>query len=271
MKAHHPSIGIFGLAVAVMLAGPGFASDTEAGTSSSWQVIAGDYSKGNPVTRLELLTPDSPRKGNQPVRPVSATETADSGDLASTAEQGEADPEAAVTDPETVVKPLADEASQELAEGGRYGLLKLGEEVLRIDREAGTVSFCSKRNELWRCMPAPLAEEAYLAEIEALNAQISALNTKIEDLQSAAVPQQGEEQAGSGSQEPAETQGSLSGDEGQDRPDSGAAAAEDENGLSRSDEEDLEEILDFTEMAMRRFFGLMQELRSDFQTGTPSP
>jgi len=266
MKVRCPSLGIFGLALAVLFTGPALASDADNASTASWQVIAGDYSDVSKRSGLELLTPETRRKKQQSASPILAADTDDS----AAADQNEArvnnGAEKAVPDPDTVVELLADNAVEELAEAGRYALLKLDGEVLRIDREAGTVSSCSKRNELWRCMPAPLAEDAYLAEIDALNAQIEALNAQIEELQSAALTQKPEDPAVPDT--PNTEQGSA---EGEYQPNDGDAAQKDGSRLSKSEEEELEEILDFTETAMRRFFGLMQELRSDFQSGSPSP
>ncbi|GGB48733.1 hypothetical protein GCM10011316_21070 [Roseibium aquae] len=185
-------------------------------------------------------------------------------------------------------------ARRELEQSGRYALVELGTDILRVDREAGTVSVCEDRNGAWRCVPVPQAEQAYLAEIDSLNAEISALNARIAALQAdlASALQSGPGaagtpglQSGEGAPETAPSAppqaGAQSGEAPSGEPGKGDGQADDparpeagegapEPQLSQTDEEELEEILDFTEMAMRRFFGLMKELQGELDGADPA-
>ncbi|WP_150524323.1 hypothetical protein [Roseibium sediminis] len=166
---------------------------------------------------------------------------------------------------------------------GRYVLLKAGEDILRVDRESGTINFCKTANGAWRCVPAPMAEDAYLQEIEDLSAEIDRLQERVDELEAAAAgspsqtgpqavpetsaePQQSEteipDQSGKDDksdeperQEPEQDQTSAPSDAPDKAPGSKFAA----------EEKELEEMLQFSESAMRRFFGLMQDLKSELE------
>ncbi|ADZ71649.1 hypothetical protein [Polymorphum gilvum] len=130
----------------------------------------------------------------------------------------------------------------------RYSLIAVDGEYLRLDRSTGAVAFCRRVNALWRCMPAPDAEAAYQAEIERLTQEIERLTQEIERLAARVEDLEGQRT------EPAPPMPSQ-----REVPD----AAESE--LSQKDEQQLDEILDFTEKAMRRFFGLMKDLQQGFE------
>lgn len=158
-------------------------------------------------------------------------------------------------------------AEEQSPAGQRYGLVEANGDILRIDREAGSVSFCRKINDAWRCMPAPLAEEAYQEEIADLSKEIDRLNARIRDLEDAASaqPEGTGPQAGSDIGEPPEI--------AEDEPADGQTAEEktpsDEKDksasrLSDKDEQQLERMMQFSEKAMRRFFGLMKDLQTEF-------
>lgn len=140
----------------------------------------------------------------------------------------------------------------------RYGLLNANGDILRIDREAGTVSFCQKENQTWRCVPAPLAEEAYIAEINALYGEVDRLTARLEELQD------------DGDQKESEIDGisKAPSSEGVAPPEDMARAPETKTipspSLSEEDEAQLDKMLQFSEKAMRRFLGLMRDLRTEF-------
>jgi hypothetical protein len=67
----------------------------------------------------------------------------------------------------------------------RYSLVSVDGDVLRVDRQNGTVSVCKQKNEAWRCNPVPLAEEAYLAEINTLAGEVERLTARVEELEAA--------------------------------------------------------------------------------------
>lgn len=172
---------------------------------------------------------------------------------------------------------------------GRYFLLKAGDDILRVDRESGTVNFCKNANGAWRCVPAPMAEDAYLQEIEDLSAEIDRLQERVDELEAAAAgspsqtgPQTGAEPSAGSAQD--ETQGSghsgkpdqTGKDDKSDEPDgkepeqdhtSAPSDTPDKAPGSKfaAEEKELEEMLEFSESAMRRFFGLMQDLKSELE------
>lgn len=149
----------------------------------------------------------------------------------------------------------------------RYGLVEANGDILRIDRQAGSVSFCRKINEAWRCMPAPLAEEAYQEEIADLSKEIDRLNARIRDLEAAASvqPEGPAPQAGTENGEPPQTAEDKPG-EGQTAEEKAPPADKDKSAsrLSDEDEQQLERMMQFSEKAMRRFFGLMKDLQTEF-------
>lgn len=122
--------------------------------------------------------------------------------------------------------------------------------ILRVDRQNGTVAVCSEQNDDWRCNPVPLAEEAYIAEINELSDEVDRLTARLEELES----------RGQGSDKPLPPGSAL------DRPKPGTGNGSDDktSKLTDKDEEELEKVLTFTESAMRRFFGMVRDLQKDF-------
>lgn len=148
------------------------------------------------------------------------------------------------------------QTSQAVTEGqpGRYSLVAVDDEILRVDRQNGTVSVCVERSDAWRCNPVPLAEEAYLAEINELSEEIDRLAVRIEELE-----------AGDFDETREGTQKLLPPGSALDRPKSGNDGKDQTSKLREEDEEELEKVLTFTESAMRRFFGMVRDLQKDFQ------
>lgn len=145
-------------------------------------------------------------------------------------------------------KPVQDTAPSEApaADPQRYALVKVDGSYLRLDRVAGTIAFCKPANGVWRCMPSPDAEEAYLNEIDRLRQENAALREEVSALRA----------------------GADNGDSDSVRPGHPSAEAPRSNTrpapeLSQKDEEQLDEMLSFTEQAMRRFFGLMRDLQRE--------
>jgi len=133
----------------------------------------------------------------------------------------------------------------------RYMLVAAGDEILRVDKVTGQVSFCRKANSAWRCLPAPDAERAYIEEIEALTGEVEQLKADLATLQAKL----------------AENESGLKpdGQAGVQTPGLQPGAPKGDPGISSKDEAELERMLDITENAMRRFFGLMNELKQDFE------
>ncbi|WP_428527598.1 hypothetical protein [Roseibium sp.] len=144
---------------------------------------------------------------------------------------------------------VSEEAATAVTDGApdRYSLVAADGDVLRIDRQNGTVSICKQKNEAWRCNPVPLAEEAYLAEINALAGEVEKLTARVEELEGGN----------------ADSQSQLPPGSALDRPDTDASPGDQTSGLTSEDEEELDRVLDFTETAMRRFFGMVRELQQD--------
>ena len=136
----------------------------------------------------------------------------------------------------------------------RFQIVRNGEDVLRIDRQKGTVGVCNKQNGVWRCAPVPLAEDAYEAEIVSLNGQIDALRQRIAELEA-------ERKKGAEDRDAAPGASSPQTDDGK--------SSDAERSLGPEDEQELNKVLDFSEQAMRRLFGLMQDLRREMD-GEPS-
>ncbi len=149
----------------------------------------------------------------------------------------------------------------------RYGLVEANGDILRIDRQAGSVSFCRKINEAWRCMPAPLAEEAYQEEIADLSQEIDRLKARIHELEGEASirPEEPAPQAGTENAKPPQTAEDKAAEE--QTPEEKAPLADKDKSaprLSDEDEQQLERMMQFSEKAMRRFFGLMKDLQTEF-------
>ncbi|MBD1547044.1 hypothetical protein [Roseibium aggregatum] len=155
----------------------------------------------------------------------------------------------------------------------RYGLVEANGDILRIDRQAGSVSFCRKINGAWRCMPAPLAEEAYQNEIADLSQEVDRLKARIRDLEAqvSARPEETAPQVGAEPAEPPHTAQDKAAEppkasEDQTAEDKTPPADKDKSAsrLSDEDEQQLERMMQFSEKAMRRFFGLMKDLQTEF-------
>ena len=156
-----------------------------------------------------------------------------------------------VSRPATAPVPVADQQANPAQEAApteapvadprRYALVKVDGSYLRLDRVAGTIAFCKPANGVWRCMPSPDAEAAYLGEIDQLRQENAALRQEIAALKGnsdSGVPGRPSSEAPRGNTRPAPE-------------------------LSQKDEEQLDEMLSFTEQAMRRFFGLMRDLQRE--------
>ena len=130
-------------------------------------------------------------------------------------------------------------------ERDRYVLAPAGDIFLRLDRETGRVAECSKVNATWRCVAVPDAQRALEAEIERLGEQVSALRAENSELRRKA-----------GLTRP-----------GESVPKTDALPRSGEDGeptFSPEEEKELGRALDFTEKAMRRFFGMMKTLREEY-------
>lgn len=121
----------------------------------------------------------------------------------------------------------------------RYSVVVIDGEALRVDRQTGTVSVCNKRNEAWRCSPVPVADDAYIAEINDLATQVDVLSARIKELENDAPP-------------------SSNSKKSEDKNES-------EPWLEIGREEDIDKMLEVTENAMKRFFSMVEGLRDDLE------
>ncbi|WP_298959254.1 hypothetical protein [uncultured Roseibium sp.] len=130
----------------------------------------------------------------------------------------------------------------------RYSLVAVDDDILRVDRQNGTVSVCKEQSASWRCNPVPLAEDAYLAEINDLAEEVDRLTARLQEL---------EDGAGDGAIVPP--------GKAPEKADPETGSENETSRLNEKDEKELEQMMTFTESAMRRFFGMVRELQRDFE------
>lgn len=131
----------------------------------------------------------------------------------------------------------------------RYSLVSAGDDILRVDRQNGTVSICKQKNASWRCNPVPLAEDAYQAEINALAGEVERLTARLQELEA-------DRSDGGPSLPPG---AALDRPKGENSP-----QKDPERKMSgKEEEEELDKVLTFTETAMRRLFGMVRELQRE--------
>lgn len=113
----------------------------------------------------------------------------------------------------------------------RYSIAKTENGFVRVDGETGKLSFCSEREGKLTCRMAADERSAYQSELEAMNARLAKLESRLAKLE--------------------------------------AKPAEPNTAKRKSmlpDDEELDQALKFADKAMRRFFGLVQELKRDFKS-----
>lgn len=128
----------------------------------------------------------------------------------------------------------------------RYLLAPAGEAFLRLDRESGRVAECRRRGGAWRCVAVPDAQLAMEQEISRLSDEVAALRGENAALQRRLA------ETGNAPSSRSQT------------PSKPAPEAGKEPSFSPEEEAELDKALDFTEKAMRRFFGLMKTLREEY-------
>jgi len=143
----------------------------------------------------------------------------------------------------------------------RYLLAPAGEAYLRLDRQTGRVAECRKRGAGWRCVPVPDAQRAMESEIARLSAELARLERENARLNERLAARDGAARDGDGTGEGSPAPGATP----EASPDP-APRAEGEPRFTPDEEAELDKALDFTERAMRRFFGMMKTLREDYET-----
>lgn len=126
----------------------------------------------------------------------------------------------------------------------RYQLVTVEGGLARLDMESGSFDICRDPGSGWRCLPVPQARQAYEAEIARLNDEVEELKAKISAREN--LPEKG------GAESVAPTMPDAPGD------------GNDETRFSPEDEENLDRVMQFSEKAMRRFFGMMKDMQEEF-------
>jgi hypothetical protein len=133
-------------------------------------------------------------------------------------------------------------------DGGRYSLQEVRAGYLRLDRASGEVSLCRQRDVGWTCDLIADDRTAYSDEILRLEKEKSVLERRV-----AALEQRLDAIIGLA-----------------ERPvDSGVAPKTSTVTPDASMDAEIDKALDVTERAMRRFFGIIQGLKDDYQTDEP--
>ncbi len=133
--------------------------------------------------------------------------------------------------------PFSAVADDDFMDRDRYVLSDTGDGWLRLDRSNGRVSLCEETNGRVICLPVPDAATAYEMEIDRLLGENAALEARVAALEA----------------ELAE-RGPVTGD---------SPSKDDEKSLSESEQE-FDQMMDLTERAMRRFFGMVRTLQDEF-------
>ncbi|WP_321342393.1 hypothetical protein [Breoghania sp.] len=132
----------------------------------------------------------------------------------------------------------------------RYTLHETADGWLRLERETGRVSLCRAKYGRWTCVPVPDASAAYEAEAKALEDERDRLKARVSDLEARL------EAAGiDASKEPGNGAGN-----GTVTP----KAERKEPLITPEEERELDRFMEFSERAMRRFFGMVKTLRREF-------
>ncbi|WP_310620969.1 hypothetical protein [Flexibacterium corallicola] len=134
----------------------------------------------------------------------------------------------------------------------RYSLIKTEEGIARLDVKSGDLTLCRERSGQLVCNPSVDATRIYETEIERLSNENSRMRESISLIRKE-VDQFAHHTEKSGSTSEIEAQES-------------AVPSEAKKGwLDSFDKDRLNDALDLSGDAMRRFFGMVEELKKDFQ------
>lgn len=152
----------------------------------------------------------------------------------------------------------------------RFTVKETKDGLLRLDRQTGVVSLCREGAAGWSCAPVPDAQKTLDREMSALDAEnrklkarIGALERRLKAIARSADPE------GKDAQDAPDTNEGLEGGDGTKKHglrEDDAGRNGDEN-LSPKERRHLDQFMDFSETALRRFFGLMKVLREEYEKG----
>jgi len=138
-------------------------------------------------------------------------------------------------------------------DGGRFTLQEVRAGFLRLDHTSGEVSLCRERDQGWTCDLIADDRTAYSDEIVRLEKEKAVLERRVSALEARldAIIGLAESPV--------------------DGPDAAVAPSAPSTSSDTSMDDELDQALDVTERAMRRFFGIVQGLKRDYQTDAPPP
>jgi hypothetical protein len=131
---------------------------------------------------------------------------------------------------QVITEPLVDD---------QYHIVQIADGVLRIDRQSGEITECRDDGNGWVCRLSADDRQAYEAEINRLDLEISRLEGQVSRLQ-----------------------GTLNALRDPDSSDTETSVRE---RMDLPTEDELDAVMDTAEEAMRRFFGIVQDLRDEME------
>ncbi len=140
-----------------------------------------------------------------------------------------------------MVMPVLAQQANSPIDGDQYHIVELEEGVLRIDRQTGDISECTETQNGWVCRLTADDRLAYEAEINRLDAEVDRLEEELAIARDAL------------------------GEGGRDLslvPDPDSVRER----LDLPTDEELDAVMDTAEEVMRRFFGMVEDLRNDLQS-----
>jgi len=136
-------------------------------------------------------------------------------------------------------------------EGGRFTLQEVRAGYLRLDRSSGEVSLCRERDHGWTCDLIADDRAVYSDEIGRLEKEKARLESRVAALEARLDAIVGLAES------PVDTEA--------------AAGASPKASATTSMDEEIDQALDVTERAMRRFFGIVQDFQRHQQTDADRP
>ena len=137
----------------------------------------------------------------------------------------------------------------------RYTMSETADGFLRLDRETGVVSLCKGGEGHWSCVPVPDAQVELDRQLRALEQDNKRLATRANELEARL-------------REIARSAETELPDDDDTKPESGKTVKpRGPDDLTQREKRQIDRFLDFSEHAMRRFFGVMKTLREEYEKG----